>query len=175
MTSTSEVTLAELNAADAERASRLFASCCGASRWVAGMLARRPFASLDELLADAESVWWDLRPDDWLEAFSHHPRIGERHAAVRQDERAAGWSGGEQRGVASAGNDVKDALARGNQEYERRFGHIYLVCATGKSAEELLKILESRLGNDPEAELRVAAGEQAKITALRLRKLVRAS
>jgi OHCU decarboxylase len=149
----------------------LLVSCCGSSAWVAGMTARRPFRTLDAMLHEADELWWSLAPDDWREAFDHHPRIGEQSAAVAQSEHARDWSAGEQRGVASAGMDVREALAEGNREYERKFGHIYLVCATGKSAGEMLALLRDRLKNDASTELRVAAAEQAKITRLRLQKM----
>lgn len=136
------------------------------------MMAARPFGDRDTLLRRAEDIWWSLGPDDWREAFAHHPRIGERDARVAQEARSQAWSAGEQRSVADASFDVRSALAAGNQEYERRFGHIYLVSAAGKSAEELLEVLRARLENDPATELEVAAGEQAKITRLRLMKLV---
>jgi len=146
-------------------------TCCGSTAWVQGMVVRRPFGTLDVLLHAADELWWSLGPDDWREAFDHHPRIGEQSAAVPQNVEAQSWSSDEQRGVTSAATDVRDALAEGNREYERRFGHIYLVSAAGKSADELLEILRSRLANDPDAELRVAAAEQAKITRLRLQRM----
>jgi 2-oxo-4-hydroxy-4-carboxy-5-ureidoimidazoline decarboxylase len=156
---------------DAELRSTLSA-CCGARRWVEGMMSSRPFRDTQTLLRRADEIWWSLGPDDWREAFTHHPRIGERNARIAQEARAQAWSAGEQRGVADASFDVRSAIAEGNQEYERRFGHIYLVSAAGKSAEELLELLRARLENDPVTELEVAAGEQAKITCLRLMKLV---
>lgn len=154
-------------------AALLLESCCGSRAWVLGMLARRPFGSLDALLAAADEVWWSLDRDDWLEAFDHHPRIGEQSAAASPGDRAHGWSADEQRGVSASSEEIRESLAVGNREYERRFGHIYLVSAADKSAAELLTLLHQRLTNDPATELRVAAGEQAKITNLRLRKLLR--
>jgi 2-oxo-4-hydroxy-4-carboxy-5-ureidoimidazoline decarboxylase len=152
-------------------AAPLLASCCGATAWVQGMVVRRPFTTLDVMLHVAEDLWWSLGPDDWREAFDHHPRIGERAAAGSQTAQSQAWSSDEQRRATVATTGVRDALAEGNREYERRFGHIYLVSAAGKSAEDLLAILWSRLTNDPDTELRVAAGEQAKITRLRLEKM----
>ena len=116
----------------------------------------------------AETTWWGLETQDWLEAFSHHPRIGAKKVE-------AVWAKAEQDGVKSASKQVLQTLAEQNHAYERRFGHIFLVCATGKSADEMLAVLRSRIGNDPDAELRVAAGEQAKITAIRLKKLLEAA
>lgn len=166
------MTVAELDALSATEAEPLFASCCGSRAWVTRMLERRPFEDLSTLLRAADEIWWSLGPDEWREAFAHHPRIGERDAAAGQEPRARAWSAGEQRGVAAATADVHAALAEANRDYERRFGHIYLVSAAGKGADELLAILLARLSNDPDTELRVAAGEQAKITRLRLRKLL---
>ena len=166
------MTVAELDALPVTEAEPLLASCCGARAWVRGMLERRPFGTVRELLRAAADVWQSLGPSDWREAFAHHPRIGERKAAAEQGARASGWSAGEQRGVAVAAADVRAALAQGNRDYERRFGHIYLVSAAGKSADELLAILRERLSNDADTELRVAAAEQAKITRLRLLKLL---
>ena len=151
--------------------SLLLESCCGSHAWVQAMLAHRPFGTLVRVLNEAEEIWWSLGPDDWREAFDHHPRIGEQTAATPQGATAKAWSADEQRGASTAGDETRQALAEGNREYERRFGHIYLVCATGKSAEEMLALLRQRLSNDPATELRVAAAEQAKITRLRLEKL----
>ena len=172
MTTPSEATsVVALDALPAHEAMLLLQSCCGATAWVQAMVARRPFQTLGILLRDADELWWSLTPDDWREAFDHHPRIGERVAATEQSRRAQAWSEGEQKGVDSAAANLRDALAEGNREYERKFGHIYLVCATGKSAEEILAMLRDRLNNDATTELRVAAGEQARITRLRLEKM----
>lgn len=152
-------------------AAALLESCCGAYSWVQGMLARRPFGTLRRVLDTAVDVWWSLTPDEWTEAFDHHPRIGEHSSSAPQSAAAQTWSADEQRGASTAGAETRQALADGNREYERRFGHIYLVSATGKSAEEMLALLRERLANDPATEMRVAAGEQAKITRLRLEKL----
>jgi OHCU decarboxylase len=160
-----------LNALDPAGATAVLRACCGASRWVEDMVARRPFASIEDALAAADEAWADTAPDDWREAFSHHPRIGERRSAVAQDARGAAWSSAEQRGVAEA-DWARGELARLNGEYEAKFGYIYIVCASGKGADELLAILRRRLQNEASAELRVAAGEQHQITRLRLRKLL---
>lgn len=140
------------------------------------MTARRPYAAANELYTVAEERWWRLSPSDWLEAFQRHPKIGERKAAAdAAAERSTGekkWSAQEQSGVAAAAQATRDALAAANAEYQRRFGFIFIVCATGKSAEEMLAILRRRLQNDAGTELREAAAEQAKITRLRLEKLL---
>ena len=118
--------VAAMDALPAEEAAALLTSCCGSEEWVRRMLARRPFRATSTMLAVAEREWWSLGAVHWYEAFTHHPRIGERSAAVAQDSRAASWSEGEQRAVSASTGDVRRALSDGNAEYERRFGHIYL-------------------------------------------------
>jgi OHCU decarboxylase len=164
------VTVAGLNALPPEEAERELLACCGSRAWARRMAALRPFASPEEVREAAERVWWGLAPEDWREAFRSHPRIGEQKGA--QPERGARWSAEEQAGVRGAEDAVRAALAAGNHAYEARFGHLYIVCATGKGADEMLEILHARLDHDPDTELRVAAGEQAKITRLRLEKLL---
>lgn len=166
------MTLAELNAAAREAAEASFLACCGSPRWAREMAACRPFASQEALFRVADEAWWALDERDWLHAFAAHPRIGERKAAPAQGAVAAAWSRQEQAGVAMDDDAVKAALAEGNRAYEERFGRVYIVCATGKSAEEMLAILRGRLANDPAAELRASAAEQAKITRIRLEKLL---
>lgn len=136
------------------------------------MVARRPFRSDGELLSAADEVWHACGENDWLEAFAHHPRIGGTRSKRVQSTEARDWSAGEQRGVASASVTVQDELAEMNRAYEDRFGFIYIVCATGKTPEEMLEIGRRRLANDRAAELRIAAEEQRKITQIRLRKLL---
>jgi OHCU decarboxylase len=164
------LTVAAFDALGDDEARAALRACCGAERWVAGMLERRPLGTLAAVLAAADEVWTSTGETDWREAFSHHPRIGETRAAVAQDARAAGWSAGEQAAARATGS-VQDELARVNRDYERRFGHIYIVCASGRSASELLDVARSRLANEPAAELRVAAAEQHRITRLRLARL----
>jgi allantoicase len=148
-------------------------ACCGARAWAAGMAARRPFGSLAAVLAAADEVWRGLAPSDWLEAFKAHPRIGEKKAERPTDDaRAQGWAAGEQGGVAVAAAETLHALAEGNRAYDERFGHIFIVCATGKSADEMLALLRARVGNEPATELAIAAEEQRKITRIRLEKLL---
>jgi OHCU decarboxylase len=172
MMRTDTMTVSDLDMLPASEAEPVLESCCGSRAWVQGMLARRPFGDVDALLRAADEVWWSLRADDWREAFDHHPRIGEGDARVDQGERSRAWSAEEQRDAARAHASVQHALGEANREYERRFGHTYIVFATGKSAPEMLAILRERLANDPDTELRVAAAEQAKITRLRLLKLL---
>ena len=138
--------------------------CCGARRWVEQMLAALPFASDAAVLAAAEREWRSLERKDWLEAFARHPRIGDRATA--------GWSRDEQSGMNAAAAAVRARIAEGNRLYEEKFGHLFLICATGLTADEIVRELDRRLANPPEEELRNAAAEQAKITRLRLEKLV---
>jgi OHCU decarboxylase len=160
------LTLADLNALPARRAEAALLACCGSRTWARDVAARRPFASSQALLGAADEVWRGLGPDDWREAFAAHPRIGER---------AAGWSATEQAAAATADAATVTRLAAANRAYEERFGYIFIVCAAGRSAEEMLALLEARMHNEPAAELRVAAGEQARITRLRLEKLLGAA
>ena len=163
-----------LNELPPERARVEFERCCGARAWVDGMLAGRPFADRAALHVAADHVARSLGRADWLEAFAHHPRIGE--SALRERfKTTATWAGAEQQGVAAASEAAIEALAAGNRAYERRFGYVFIVCATGKRADEMLAILESRLPSDPRAELDIAAAEQMKITHLRLDKLLEES
>jgi 2-oxo-4-hydroxy-4-carboxy-5-ureidoimidazoline decarboxylase len=135
------------------------------------MMQRRPFGSLETLLAVAKDVWFSLTPADWQEAFADHPRIGDREALKKRFPETRHLAAREQSGVDVAGHDVLEALAAGNERYEKKHGYIFIVCATGLSAEEMLERLEARLDNDPWTELRLAADEQAKITEIRLRRL----
>lgn len=146
--------------------------CCGSEKWARQMVERRPFEDVNDLLANADSIWWALDGSAWLDAFSHHPKIGEKKAAAAQAEETRAWSAEEQSKASVAAPETLRALADANRDYERRFGYIFIVCAAGKSSEDILSILQGRMGNTPEQELRVAAAEQAKITQLRLRKLL---
>jgi 2-oxo-4-hydroxy-4-carboxy-5-ureidoimidazoline decarboxylase len=149
----------------------MLAACCGATRWVDRMVARRPFGSSARLLASARDEWFALGEADWREAFAHHPKVGDRDALGRPFPATAHMSEREQAGVSGATDDVLDALAERNREYERRFGYIFIVCASGKTADEMLARLRARLTNDPATEIRIAAEEQARITELRLLQL----
>lgn len=161
-----------LDALSETEAREALTRCCGARRWVDGMLARRPFAKRDALLRAADEVWGALSPDDQREAFAHHPRIGADRAALRARFGAtARWSSEEQAGVQGARDETLARLAAGNLAYEARFGFVFLICATGLSADAMLAALASRLQNAPAEELTIAAAEQAKITRLRLEKL----
>ena len=158
----------ELDAATDADARALLTRACGSSRWVDRMMARRPFGSDARLLRTARIEWFGLTEPDWLEAFSHHPQIGDRASLAARFPATHELSSREQSAVAFANAGVLDQFAKANQEYLDRFGFMFIVCATGKSAEEMLQLLRDRLGNDRATELRTAAEEQARITALRL-------
>jgi OHCU decarboxylase len=173
--------LADLNALDDGAAVGAFLRCCGSSRWARQMSAGRPFADAAAMAAAADRIGSTLEPADWLEAFAAHPRIGAggagqageagRAGRAGRGERA-GWAEQEQASVALAAEETLRRLADANHAYETRFGYIFIVCATGKTADEMLALLESRLRHDAGDELRIAAEEQRKITRLRLTKLL---
>ena len=166
------ITLDEFNQMSAADAREVVTRCCGARRWVEQVAARRPVAAFDDVLVAADEAFATLEPRDWLEAFAHHPKIGDVDALRAKFASAADWASGEQAGVSMARETTLAALAEGNRAYEQKFGYIFIVYATGKSADEMLESLEKRLPNDPEEELGVAATEQMKITHLRLHKLL---
>lgn len=168
------MTLDELNALPEAEAAEALTTCCVAKAWVQGLLAKRPFASQEALWAAATEVEATMSRADWLEAFLGHPRIGDVASLRAKYAHTAAWASGEQAGAAEANEAVLQGLAEGNAAYEERFGHIFIVCATGKSGAEMLALLEARRGNDAEAELAIAAGEQAKISRIRLEKLLAA-
>ncbi len=161
--------LEEWNGAEGAAALEVMLACCGARRWAAAMVALRPLSSIVELSEAADRVWATMDETDWMEAFACHPRIGERKAAHVTAQSAA-WSRQEQSSVVAAQERVLEELAEGNVEYERRFGFTYIVCATGKSAEEMLAILKRRLANDRTTELREADEQQRQILQIRLGK-----
>jgi 2-oxo-4-hydroxy-4-carboxy-5-ureidoimidazoline decarboxylase len=160
--------LPRVDSASIEEARDLLRRACGSTQWVDRMLARRPFETLEALLGAARAEWFALGAADWLQAFADHPRIGDRESLGRKFPETHDLASREQAGVADAGDDVLTALAEGNVAYEDKFGYIFIVCATGLDAETMLAMLRERLDNDPWTELRIAAEEQAKITALRL-------
>jgi allantoinase len=147
--------------------------CCASERWVDRMVVERPYTINNQFfLRDAADFWWCMDREDWLEAFAAHPKIGDVESLRAKFGNTRGWASGEQAGVAGAAETTLQRLSQLNREYEAKFGYIFIVYATGKTADEMLAILESRLPNDPETELKIAAGEQLKITQLRLQKLV---
>jgi 2-oxo-4-hydroxy-4-carboxy-5-ureidoimidazoline decarboxylase len=157
------------NTAEESESLRAMIACCGASRWAEAMVALRPMESVVELSTAADRVWSTMEEADWLEAFACHPRIGERKAAHASAISQA-WSRQEQSAAEDAEETVLAEIAAGNALYEERFGFTYIVCATGKSAEEMLAILNRRLANERAAELREAAEQQRQITQIRLGK-----
>jgi OHCU decarboxylase len=164
--------LERINYASTDEAESMFRDCCGSETWASMMTMVRPFASVDELINFAAAVWNDLQTEDWLETFAAHPKIGETKAAPAQQKRAAEWSSGEQAGMDSADASLIEELAEANKTYHEEFGFIFIVCATGKSGREMLDLCRTRLGNDRETEITIAAAEQQKITEIRLRKLL---
>jgi 2-oxo-4-hydroxy-4-carboxy-5-ureidoimidazoline decarboxylase len=166
----SDDVLARWNRLPTDQAEYEILPCCGSRGWAQRMAVRRPFADEAQLLAAAEVEWRNLGDRDWDEAFCSHPRIGETRSAVTAHAQSSEWSAQEQRDAASAGDAVKTALNEANREYEERFKRIFVVCASGKTAPEILAILRRRLQNDPEMELREAVEQQQQIIELRIRK-----
>ncbi len=160
-----------LDRAPIEEARRLLTACCGSTRWVDRMLDRRPFGSRAALLDAAREEWFVLAPDDWREAFGHHPKIGGGDGLRARVAATRHLSEREQSGVSGASEDILESLADGNREYEQTFGYIFIVCASGRGADEMLEMLRARLQNDAASEILIAAREQARITELRLEAL----
>ncbi len=161
-----------LDGATQDEARSMLERCCGASRWVTAMLARRPFGSDERLFTVADTEWARMERGDVLEALTHHPRIGADLEELRMRYGAtASWAAAEQAGAGAANETTLLALRDANVRYEARFGHIFVVCATGKTAAEMLALLDARMSHTPDVELAVAAAEQAKITKIRLEKL----
>ncbi|CAN5908601.1 2-oxo-4-hydroxy-4-carboxy-5-ureidoimidazoline decarboxylase [soil metagenome] len=169
------ITIAAFDAMPEAEAAFKLAACCGSSTWVSRMLVRRPFRSRDHLFNEADEVAQTLGNADWLEAFSHHPRIGQRRSNAAVSSSAESWSIGEQSAVFLADTAVRAAIADANARYEELFHFIFIISASGRTAASILDALRVRLANSREAEIRIAAGEQQKITRLRLEKLVTAS
>jgi allantoicase len=163
----------KLNRLGPEEARATLVACCGSARWAEDVAALRPFWDVGQLLIIGGRIWRELGREDWLEAFRAHPKIGETKPAEAAGEEARRWSEGEQARAREASEETIAALAGVNREYEEKFGFIFIVCATGRSAEEMLALLRDRLGNDDETEMRVAAEEQWRITELRLKKFLR--
>jgi 2-oxo-4-hydroxy-4-carboxy-5-ureidoimidazoline decarboxylase len=156
------------NRMEQEYAMQTILPCNGSKAWAIGVVDLYPFDTPEELFAASDKVWLALREKDWQQAFDSHPRIGE-HKAKAATGQSLQWSAGEQ-AKADPDATTKAALAEGNREYEKKFGRIFIVCATGKTAAEMLAILQKRLANDPVTELHEAAEQQRQITQLRLRK-----
>ena len=161
----------DLTAAQAEKA---LLDCCGSREWASAMLERHPYQSNNDFFVAADAIWSGLGKRDWLEAFRHHPAIGAGKAAAKQSAKAKKWSAGEQSVAQQAQPETLSEMAEANFEYQAKFGYVFLICATGKTADEILSSLRRRMANDSKTEVRVAAEEQRKITRLRLEKLLRA-
>ena len=166
------MTLQELNNLDDDDAINRLLLCCGSHRWAREMIEQRPFQSKEQMIRQAEKIWENLSKDDWLEAFTHHPKIGDIDSLREKYASTRNWAESEQSGTKQASDQTLQKLKKLNEEYEEKYGYIFIVCATGKSADEMLQILESRIGNDPDKELKIAAREQNKITNIRLEKLL---
>ena len=167
------MTIAEFDHLEPSEKRTLLFQCCGSSAWVEKMMSMPPAEDLIDLFEDAEEKWYECNPEDWKDAFGHHPRIGDI-ASLRQKFSNDQFAAGEQSSVKTASEAVLQALAERNREYEERFGYIFIVFATGKSAAEMLEILNSRMDNSPSEEIKIAMDEQSKITRLRLEKLFEA-
>ncbi len=164
--------LAWLNSLSAAEAANELLQCCGSKRWARQMADARPYENFADVITHANETWWSLDRDDWLEAFRSHPKIGEKKAAESVSAQSKHWSGQEQAGVNTASTETTNALATLNRAYEQKFGFIFIICATGKTSDEMLAALRERLEHDVAEELPVAAAEQYKITELRLKKLL---
>ena len=162
-------TLHAWNTANPGTALAAMIACCGARRWATAMIAMRPMRNIAELSAAADEVWSRMEEEDWLEAFACHPRIGEERSAHASTQSSA-WSSQEQASTRAATAAVRAELAAANAQYEKRLGFSFIVCATGKSAEEMLEILKHRIVADRASELLEAAEQQRQITQLRLGK-----
>jgi 2-oxo-4-hydroxy-4-carboxy-5-ureidoimidazoline decarboxylase len=166
------MTLHELNILSKDQLKEELAKCCGSSSWINKMIPFFPADDLVELLEDAEEQWYQCNEEDWKEAFAFHPKIGDVESLKKKFTSTAEWASNEQSGVSNASQQTIETLAENNQKYEKKFGYIFIVCATGKSADEMLAILETRLQNSQEVEIKITADEQNKITKLRLEKLL---
>jgi 2-oxo-4-hydroxy-4-carboxy-5-ureidoimidazoline decarboxylase len=165
------MTIAEFDHLNNEKKREILQQCCGSSAWIEKMLTVLPAEDLIDLFEDAEEKWYECSEEDWKEAFSHHPKIGDINSLKERFASTADFAQDEQSSVKRAPEDVLHSLAEANSVYEKKFGYIFIVSAAGKSAEEMLGRLEERLHNTPEEEIKIAMEEQNKITRLRLEKL----
>ncbi|SNC64730.1 2-oxo-4-hydroxy-4-carboxy-5-ureidoimidazoline decarboxylase [Hymenobacter gelipurpurascens] len=168
------MTLSELNHLSRTGLADALRKCCGSSAWVEAMRSIFPVADVETLLQKATTIWHGLSEADWREAFTHHPKIGDIKSLKEKFASTSTWAAGEQGAVKQAPQQVLEELAAGNEAYEQKFGYIFIVCATGKSAEKMLALLQARLPNPPQEEILLAAAEQDKITRIRLEKLLAA-
>lgn len=164
------MTIKEFNQLNKVEAQSEIFKCCGCTKWSIKLLDNRPFNSIEDLKVTSDTIWYSCEEKDWMEAFTHHPKIGDL-SSLQKKFATKEWASNEQSGVNSADQKILLELAKGNSDYEEKFGYIFIVCATGKSASEMLAILQKRLPNTPKDELKIAINEQNKITHLRLEKL----
>jgi len=169
------MTLDRINSLSETEAAMVFLDCCGSSQWAEEMARSRPYATPVALLSTAARIWRNLSRQDWLEAFAAHPKIGDLGSLRGKCGQSAAWSKGEQAALDHASAEVMKSLAEANGLYEKKFGHIFIVCAVGKTTGQMLELLQRRLNNDPEKEIQIAAEEQEKITHLRLEKTMHKS
>ena len=165
------VNLAYINSLDSEKLKEDLLKCSGSRVWTEDLQGQRPFSSAEELERKSSAAWKKLTHKDWLEAFAHHPKIGDLESLRKKFATTANWASNEQSAMSSASEQIIKKLAVGNEQYQDKFGYIFIVCATGKTAPEMLCLLEERLANTPEVEFEIACREQQKITQLRLEKL----
>ncbi len=166
------MTISEFNILSKEAAVTELMKCCGSTTWAEALTESRPISSANALLELSDKIWFDLEEADWKEAFTHHPKIGDLKSLETKFASTKMWASGEQASINTAAHDTLVKLVEGNKTYEDKFGYIYIICATGKTADEMLTSLLSRLKNDAETELKIAAGEQNRITHLRIQKLL---
>lgn len=166
------MSLEDINRADAAGARQLFLQCCTSERWIDRMVAARPYASEQAVRDSADAHWRDLGEADYLQAFDGHPKIGDASSLQAKYANTKALAAGEQSGVNTASEALIQELAAGNRDYQDKFGFIFIVCATGKSAQEMSALLQARLPNDRDEELRTAAEEQRKIFHIRLNQLL---
>lgn len=166
------MTIEELNNLPTDKVCEAFLKCCGSTSYAKQLASKSPFKNKEELLIISDSIWATCSPKDGLEAFTHHPKIGDIKSLEMKFASTKEWAGGEQAGVNTATHNTLVALAEGNEAYLNKFGYIFIVCATGKTADEMLALLNVRLKNDTETEIKIAMNEQNKITHLRLEKLI---
>jgi len=166
------MTIKTLNGLDSSEAAAQFNLCCGATNWIKIMNQSRPFQNKNEVYQQAESIWLSLSSEDWLEAFTHHPKIGNINSLRKKFQNTKSISKNEQSGVNNATESTLKNLAESNQLYEDKFGFIFIVCATGKSSDEMLALIKMRLNNNAKIEMQNAAKEQNNITQLRLKTLL---
>lgn len=167
------MTLKEFNQLEPGEAKVELLKCCGSERWVDAMIVEFPFPDAEILFQKANEIWYkDCNEKDWRDAFKYHPKIGDLGSLKKKFAITKDWAEGEQSGMNAASQETLERLAQVNQEYEDKFAYIFIICATGKSAREMLLLADARLKNDPEEEIQIAKGEQHKITLIRLNKLI---